>query len=101
MTSDYAGFTVNPERATQKLLLADTDCQLVNAPTCTGEDMSAVLFWPSRPLPPDPHDHKVPLVLIAAQKLSPADTDDQSVNAPTCIGEDVVVVLFDQVGRWN
>ena len=87
MTSDYAGFTDAPARATQKPLLnifdVDTDAQVVSRPTCTGEDRVVVFPWPSRPLTPDPHNHKVPSVLTAAAKSSPDDDDAQLVNAPT------------------
>ena len=41
---------------------------------------------PKTPLPPYPHVHNVPSVLIAAETYAPpapADTTDQAVNAPT------------------
>ena len=38
---------------------------------CTGDERLIVVFCPSRPLFPHPHDHKVPSVLVASEKLPP------------------------------
>ena len=39
-----------------------TDDQLVNAPTCTGEDEAVVTFCPVWPILAAPHVHKVCLL---------------------------------------
>ena len=69
---------------------ADMDVHVVNEPSCTGEDASAVLFLPNAPLLLSPQVHKVPSDLITNPVLLPADArfaaDHQSVKVPICIG---------------
>ena len=80
--------------AAQEKALIDADAQLVNAPTCTGEDRYVVSFRPRPPSRLYPQDHKVPSVLMATQAYLPVETFAQLVNAPTCVGEDRLFILF-------
>jgi hypothetical protein len=60
---------------------------------CTGDENSVVVFCPSCPKLPPPHDHKVPSVLVANEYSSPPLIELHVVPG-ICIGDEACVLLF-------
>jgi hypothetical protein len=60
---------------------------------CTGDETFVVLFCPSCPTTLEPHDHKVPSVLVANELVTPPLIELHVVPG-ICTGDEISVVVF-------